>query len=336
MGFDDLFGNKRIKHILSSYLRHDIIPYSMIFTGPRSANLPEFSRAFAKAINCLDLKADFCGTCRHCQEASMDNFPDLRILEPDGQFYKKEQITYLVEDNFNKPLKGNKKVYILNNAHQMNANSANAFLKVLEEPALSNVFLLLTDNLNGLLPTIKSRCQILTFSPLSRTEIKQYFIQQGDDTETAQLKAYLSRSNMESVLTADFKEFMKKRSQSLNTLTSLLHKRGMESVLLDLFKLSRSREKFINYFRQLVNLISLMLRDIMILRIDPESPYLINVDFKNELLGLARYITIENILSLIRKMEYLLRDIHRNLNTKVLIQEFIGSYTGIDNEAAHV
>jgi DNA polymerase-3 subunit delta' len=338
MGFDDLFGNKRIKHILTSYLRNDIVPYSMIFSGPASSNLLGFARAFAMSLNCLNSKADFCGECRNCIEASHDSFPDLRVLHPDGQFYKKEQITFLVEDNYQRPLKGNRKISIITDAHHMNVNSANAFLKVLEEPSLSNVFILLTDNLSGLLPTIKSRCQILKFSPLARREIKEYFEQRGDDPETARLKSYLSQSSMESVLTANFDEYMKKRAEILRVLSALLQDRGVENVLLDLFNRSRSRDKFVDYFKEMVNLLSLMLRDILVLSIDPENRNIINVDYKENLMALSNYITIEKTLFLIRKMEYLLRDIQRNLNTKVLILEFIRSYSGkiVDNEAYDV
>ncbi len=336
MGFNDLFGNKRIKHILTSYLRNDITPYSMIFSGPKSANIFEFAKSFAKALNCTEETADFCGTCRNCIEAAHESYLDLRVMSPDGQFYKKEQIVQLVEDNFMKPLKGNKKIYILQNAHQMNESSANSFLKVLEEPALSNVFILLTDNLNALLPTIKSRCQILKFSPLSRTEIKEYLMMQGESQEMAQLKSYLSQSNLESVLSEDFNNFMESREQVLEALTALLQNRGIENVLMDLFKRSRSREKFIEYLKKLVNMLSLMLRDIMILSIDPESPYLINIDYREQLFKLSAYIQIETVLTLIRRMELLLRDIKRNLNTKVLIQQFIKSYTGTGEEAYHV
>lgn len=330
MSFDDIFGNKRIKHILTSYLRNDIVPHSVIFSGPRSSNLMEFALGFAKALNCLNSSNDFCDQCTHCIEASHDSFLDLRIMEPDGQFYKKEQIGDIVEDNYKKPLKANLKVYILNEAHRMNENAANSFLKVLEEPALSNVFILLTDNLDALLPTIKSRCQILKFSPLSKTEIQEYFMKQGDDEETAKLKSYLSQSNLESVMTADFSTFMKKRRDGLDMLTALLQNKGAETILLDLFNRSRSREKFLEYFREQVNLLSLLLRDIMVLSIDPESSYIINVDYKENLMKLRPYIKINELLSLIRKMEYLLRDIQRNLNTKVLILEFMKCYTGIE------
>jgi DNA polymerase III subunit delta' len=330
VGFEELLGNQRMKTILQSYLGNRIIPYSMIFSGPRSANLVSFAIAFAKGINCLEPGPDgnFCGHCVHCNEIDKEIFLDLKILAPDGQFYKKEQITFLVEDNFNKPLKGNRKINILTNAHQMNVNSANAFLKVLEEPAPLNGFILLTDHLSGLLPTIRSRCQILKFSPLSRAEIKAYLMEsRGYDEEKARLISYLGQGNMDSVLDVDFSQFMKQREAVFSVLSGLLMKQGIEKLLLDLYNRSKSREKFLNYFEPLVNLISLMLRDIMILHIERDSGFVINVDYKEKLEELSRFITIERVLFLIRNMEYLLRDIKRNLNTKVLILKFIECYT---------
>ena len=327
MPFDDLFGNERIKHILTSYLRNDVAPYSMIFTGPGSTDLLIFAVAFAKAINCENSEADFCDSCISCSEIEKEIFLDLKILTPDGRQYKKEQIIFLIEDNYKKPLKGNKKINILTDAHKMNENSANAFLKVLEEPAQDNIFILLTTNPAALLPTIKSRCQILKFSPQSRAEIKKYLVEQGYDPEKARLMSYLCQSNLERILLVDFDEFMEKRAKGLSDLKKLINGVGVEDILLDLYQKSRSREKFIEYFRQLVNLISLMLRDIMILKIDKSNKNLINIDYRDDLMSLGEYIAIDKVLFLIRKMELLLRDIQRNLNTKVLTLEFIKSYT---------
>ena len=337
MGFDELLGNRRIRIILKNYLKNNIIPYSMIFTGPRSANMLTFAVAFAKGVNCLNQlpDGDFCGQCSNCTEIDKEIFLDLKIMEPDGQFFKKEQISFLIEDNFNKPIKGNRKFNILVNANQMNIHSANAFLKVLEEPAPLNVFILVTENLNVLLPTIQSRCQILKFSPLSRAEIKTYLIEKRNfDEDKARLISYLGQSNMDSVMDVNFDEFMKQRETVFSILSALLMKQGIEKILLDLFNRSRSREKFLVYFEQMVNLISLMLRDIMVLHVEKDGSHVINIDYKEKLMRLSSYITIQQVLFLIRKMEYILRDIKRNLNTKVLILEFMESYNR--KEVEHV
>jgi DNA polymerase-3 subunit delta' len=327
MSWVDLIGNKRIKSVLTSYLKNDIIPFSMIFSGPAAADKLGFASTFARSLNCLELEDDYCGRCRHCVEIEKEIFPDLKVLKPEGQFYKKEQITFLIEDNFRRPLKGRRKIYILNDVQRMNENAANAFLKVLEEPAESSLFILLTHNLVGLLPTIKSRCQVLNFTLPSLAETRDFLLEKGFDKEKAELVSHLSQSGLADLMDGRFDEWMEKRSGVQLVLIKLIKKREVEDVLLDLYHRSRSREKFIEYFKELVNLISLMLRDIMILKIDKASDFIMNIDYREVLLELGEYVTIQKLLALIRGMELLYRDIYRNLNTRVLILEFIKNYT---------
>jgi hypothetical protein len=77
-----------------------------------------------------------------------------------------------------------------------------------------------------------------------------------------------------------------------------------------------------------------MLRDIMVLHVEKDGSHVINIDYKEKLMQLCSYITIQKALYLIRKMEYILRDIKRNLNTKVLILEFMESYNRQEVEDA--
>ena len=73
-----------------------------------------------------------------------------------------------------------------------------------------------------------------------------------------------------------------------------------------------------------------MLRDIMVLHVEKDGSHVINIDYKEKLMQLSSFITIQQALYLIRKMEYILRDIKRNLNTKVLILEFMESYNRLE------
>ncbi len=326
MPFADIVGNNRKKGILINYIKKDRIPYSMIFSGPESANLSEFSLGLAKSINCTSMKYDFCDFCDNCTAINKSVFPDVVLLLPDGQFYKKEQIVDLIQKNFKRPLISDKKIFILSDANKMNESSSNSFLKVLEEPSDSTIFILLTNNKSQLLPTIRSRCQVLYFYTPSKKEVETHLIKMGYDTEKAKLLSSISSSSIENVLKEDFYSFQNKRSSVLLILEKLLKKRKIDEVLLSLHDQSRSRSKFIDSFVEMINLISLMLRDIMILKIELEKEFLINIDFYDKLVELQKYITEKEILYLIRKMEFLQRDIKRNLNSKILILEFINSY----------
>ena len=91
-----------------------------------------------------------------------NNYPDIKIIEPDGNYIKKSQLVELQKDFNNKSLYDNKRIYIIKNAEKLNSSSANTILKFLEEPEEDIIAILLTDNRYHILETIISRCQILT------------------------------------------------------------------------------------------------------------------------------------------------------------------------------
>jgi DNA polymerase III subunit delta' len=326
MSLSKLIGNARIKATLASYLRNERVPSSLIFTGSDAYHKLLFALNFAKSMDCLENKIDACDHCSCCLAIDRNMFPDVQVLTPEGQFYRKNQMDDLIEAASRRPMRTEKKVFILKDAQCLNETAANAFLKTLEEPLPSNVFILLTANLTLILPTIQSRCQILKFLPLSKNEIKLELQQRGVDPEKSRLLAFFSADGLENVAEVDWQELEAKRSAMLNILDRLLRQSEVEDILLDLYDRSRSRESFIAYFREMVNLISVLLRDIMILMVDGSSTMLINWDYKEKLMELAALTNIDKVFFLIRKMEFLLRDIQRNLNARVLVLEFINSY----------
>lgn len=92
------------------------------------------------------------------------NYLELKIIEPDGTWIKKEQLLDLQEEFSKKSIIGNKKVYIINHANQLSVNSANTILKFVEEPPEGIIAILLTDNVYHLIDTIVSRCQIISLN----------------------------------------------------------------------------------------------------------------------------------------------------------------------------
>jgi DNA polymerase-3 subunit delta' len=327
MSLAELIGNTRVKATLTGYLRNERVPTSLIFAGSDPYHQLLFALNFAKALACQKGgMTDACDRCRSCLAIDRGLYPDVQVLEPDGQFYRKSQMDELIASAPRRPLQGDKRVFILKEAQRLNESAANSFLKTLEEPLASNVFILLTTNLNLILPTIQSRCQILKFMPLSDHELKLELQRRGVDPEKARLMALFKAENLEGLTGADWQELEEKRQAMFRILERLIRQSEVEDILLDLYDRSRVRESFIAYFREMVNLISVLLRDIMILMVDADSGVLINSDYKDKLMELAALTHIDKLFFLIRKMEFLLRDIQRNLNARVLILEFINSY----------
>ncbi len=330
MGLDALPGNAAVKHVLRRYRERRMIPSSMIFAGPDSCDKLGFALAFAQELNCLkpqhDNQPGAGELCKNCRAIARGLFPDVQVLEPEGQFYRKAQIDELIEISSRKPILAEKRVSILNEAKKMNESAANAFLKTLEEPVPSSVFILLTANVNLLLPTIRSRCQLLKFVPLSEAEYRQELVQRGLSAEQARVLFAFGKSLNEGFSQSTWNELLEKRQGGVRILQRLLAQDEVEDVLLDLYDRSRNRDTFIPYFRELINLLSLLLRDIMILWIESDLSAIINFDMKERLMDLKSCLTREKLFALIRKMELLLRDVQRNLNSRVIILEFINSF----------
>ncbi len=114
-----------------------------------------------KNIFCIDKFSETCNKCSLCHLIDLNNLPSLRIIIPSGAFIKKEQVLEL-RSLFSKESQYTKEsIYIIQNAEKMNKESANTILKFLEEPEGNVIGFFLTNNIDGILPTIQSRCQLL-------------------------------------------------------------------------------------------------------------------------------------------------------------------------------
>ena len=129
--------------------------------------------AFAKYILCPNnyTNYDNCKNCNQCKNIDNKEFLELKIIEAEGQWIKKNQLEELQYDFSKKSILGNKKIYIINGAEKLNVSSSNSLLKFLEEPEEGIIAILITDNIYQLLDTIISRCQVLILNPSKKNNL---------------------------------------------------------------------------------------------------------------------------------------------------------------------
>ena len=173
--FNYIIGNDENKKKLEYIVKNNNISHSYIFSGISGIGKFMFAKEFAKAILCLDNEKKPCNNCRACKSFENDNNPDIIIIDEQDESIKTEQIKELVKNVLEKPIQGEKKIYIINNSENMTREAQNSLLKTLEEPPEYVIVILITSNENLLLNTIKSRCIKFQFQNLSDEEIKQYF-----------------------------------------------------------------------------------------------------------------------------------------------------------------
>ena len=141
---------------------------SVILSGPDADLLFDEARRLAASLSCMseDIAARPCGLCPRCRQIREDEYPYLYTLTPTGKanIITVEQTRDLQSFLMGKAEEGQYKVAVLADAHRMNEESANKLLKTLEEPPDGTMMLLLTSKPDDLLPTIRSRCRMLTFN----------------------------------------------------------------------------------------------------------------------------------------------------------------------------
>jgi DNA polymerase-3 subunit delta' len=190
-------GHKREREIFSKAISADKLVHSYIFSGKDSCGKKLLAVEIAKAL--------FCGApllehanCRHASQIDSGSHPDLHIYGEESILI--EHIREMGETAYMSPLSADYKIYILDNAHNMRAEAANAFLKTLEEPGENTVIFLITDKYERLLPTIRSRCVHVEFSNLTDSELTGIINELRPDAKGIEQAAKLAAGSVSQAL----------------------------------------------------------------------------------------------------------------------------------------
>ena len=194
MGFDKLLGNDQLKENLRAARRKGRLSHFYLLSGPRGAGKHTLAELIAAAMLCKEPDGP-CGVCRHCRKILSGNHPDyITIDDPTKKTVPVDLIREARSDLFVRPNEGAKKIYLFPRAQDMGIPGQNALLKVLEEPPSYGVFLLLTDNPEKLLPTVRSRCVELKLRALPEGLLARKLREEFPDAEAERIAAAIGRS----------------------------------------------------------------------------------------------------------------------------------------------
>lgn len=225
MSFGKVEGQERAVSFLSHAITGSRIANAYIFYGPSGVGKRKTALAFAKALNCtcFDKQTGGCDHCPACKKIDSLNHPDVHLVEPEEERNSVgiDQIRTVIRDAGLKPYEAMKKVYIIDEANSLTDEAAGALLKTLEEPSSDSVLILIAEDTGRLLPTIRSRCQILKFFPLDSVLIKKLLMLNYDiDDSKAHVLAGVSYGQMDRALKLKDAKFFDKRARIIEALAS--------------------------------------------------------------------------------------------------------------------
>ena len=173
-------------NILSNSFSHNKLAHAYLFTGAKGSLQDEMALLVAQTLVFERDGLWACGVCDQCLRIKEDKYPDFLILDGREQLIKKEAVISL-QQKFSLTAfeSASKKIFLIKDAHNMTSGAANALLKFLEEPSSDVVGILISDDIESMLPTIVSRCTTLTFKALSHKDAFELAIAEGMDRRDA-------------------------------------------------------------------------------------------------------------------------------------------------------
>jgi DNA polymerase III subunit delta' len=320
MKFSSLAGNERIKELLMRAVDEGRIGQGLIFAGERGIGKHQFALALAQAVNCEQpVKGDSCGVCLNCRKFAARDFTDVKIIVPDGQFIKIEQTREMASEAQYRPYEGRRRVFILDEAERLKEQAANSILKTLEEPPETSLIILITAKPYALLETIRSRCQMLNFAPLSYEGLEAYLkANYKRPLAETQLLAKLGRGSIGRALEIDLGEYREKRDQVIEIIEAQLVTRDSIRLLGAAEFMARKLEK--EAFVERLDLMLILLEDIFHLKVGKPLASITNADIGERLQRISEVARLEQIMNLADRLESVLQNLTRNVNRHLAME----------------
>ena len=300
MYFEKIKGQNFAKKYLTNSIKSNMVSHAYMFEGPNGIGKNTMARELAAIL--LEMENLF-------------NSPDYIEIKPDGNSIKIAQIRKLQSDILVKPYKSYK-IYVIDEAQKMTVEAQNALLKTLEEPPKYAIIILITDNKESLLDTIKSRCEIIKFTPIPMQEVASYLTMNGIDSKRASLLANFSRGSMKKAIElSESEEFHLMREEVQKYVETFLN-----GNLIEIMDIQSSIEKYKDQITNDLDLLINYFRDIMMVKENVDNSMIINLDrliFVKNMSNKTTYSQLSKIIDIIEETKNKLRS---NCNFNISIQ----------------
>jgi DNA polymerase-3 subunit delta' len=331
--FDQLTGNDRVKELLRRMLAAGRLPGALLFTGEEGIGKKLFALEIAKALNCRSQRGvEGCGECPSCVRIAKLNYPqssesddwkgiiwtdhpDVGMVVAPKRLLLVDQMRQIEREANFRPYEGRARVFLVDDADKLNDSSANALLKVLEEPPHTSHIILITSRPAMLLPTIRSRCQMIRFAPLAAEEIESYLKRTEKAAATeARLRARVARGSLGRAVDQDMEEFAEQRQAMLKVLEALPGHDDRAQLLRSSEELNEARFK--EEFETRLDVLETLIRDAWMLSLGASDEGVVNADLLPQLRKIAQQLDSRRPARWISQIEEMREQLVVNINRK--------------------
>ncbi|NMB76124.1 MAG: DNA polymerase III subunit [Myxococcales bacterium] len=340
--YRDILGHEAVIARLENARRGGRVAHAYLFSGPRGVGKERVAWAFAAALACP--APEPCGVCESCTRVARGTHPDVRLLaseeelatrglrEDEGHKDKEkkapsDQIRVSDLDEAanlfrHRPSLGRAKVLVVVDAERMNLNTQNRFLKTLEEPTPDSVIILCTANPEALLPTVRSRCQSVSFGPVPQAAVAQLLSEKaGLAAEPAGALAALAQGSPGRGLELAESEELTARAATVEAL-----RRVFQGDLEDALSFAEEQSAGGEGREQaqlVLDRIEAWLRDALLLSLGAKEAQLINPDLEAQAQAIADSAGHERLFSWIDSLQAARAAMQANANPRLTMESFL-------------
>lgn len=318
-GFRDIIGQEQIKEHLINALQTGKVSHAYIVNGEKSSGKEFIARVFAMALQCERGETEPCQECHSCKQALSDNHPDIiRVTHEKPNTISVDDIRAQVNNDVGiKPYSGPRKIYLINEAEKMTVQAQNAILKTLEEPPSYAVILLLTTNVNALLPTILSRCVVLNMKPVPDEQVKRYLMEQLQVPDyKAEVCVAFARGNIgKARALASSEEFENVKAEALSLL-KYIGQMELNEMIAAIRKINEYKLEVSDY----LDICAIWYRDVLLFKATNDVNHLV---FREEIQALretARQCSYEGIETIIKALDTAKKRLEANVNFELTME----------------
>jgi len=321
MSFKNIQGQDKPIQRLQGLISRKQLVGSYLFIGPEGIGKKMSAIASAKALNCQKETVEACNTCASCLKIDKSGHPDMHLIEAGSDLIKIEYIRQFQRDISLRPYEGRVKVFIIDNAHNLTAEAANALLKVLEEPPKDSLIILISAKPALLFKTIISRCQIIKFHILERATLEEILRRDyALDDNSAHFAAYFSEGRIGYALKLKEAENLLVKNRIIDELVS---GRGAGTLA---FERLAAQDK--ESLRNNLNILASWFRDIYLVKAGMPQDGLIHLDRKREILKVMHSYTLLDLDEALNTIVKSLSLLEQNINTRLLLSNLAWSLKG--------